>query len=95
MFSGYDEYRQKHIDVWMRTDATGPLISEGECVDSGRTMTLLRTYIDPTTGRERTVRSVTNAVDDNLYVFEVYDEDPAGDEFKTMEITYTRGDEAF
>jgi hypothetical protein len=42
------------------------------------------------TGKPAKIRTVTRIVDPNQHVYEMYAPDPKGNEFKMMEIVYTR-----
>jgi hypothetical protein len=48
------------------------------------------TMDDVFTGKPTKLRTVTRIVDANKHVMEMFGPDPAGKEFKMMEIVYTR-----
>lgn len=88
--SGYDNIKNKHIDVWMDTMGTFFMASEGNCSEDGKSLEMTADFPDPS-GKIFKVRTISRAISDDKMVFEMYMVDPSSDqEFKNMEITYTR-----
>ncbi|UCH94056.1 MAG: DUF1579 family protein [Candidatus Aminicenantes bacterium] len=90
VITGYDNYKQKVISTTFSNKATDFTILTGTLDKSGKTRidTGMRTNIF--TGREYKIRAVTTIINPDKYIYEYYEPDPNGSEFKVMEITYTR-----
>jgi len=89
-FTGYDNYKKKYVGTWMDTMGTMMMHMQGSGDPSGKVFTLGSTVDDAMTGKSIKVRTVTRIVDANKHVMEMFGPDPAGKEFKMMEIVYTR-----
>ena len=86
---GFDIYKGKHIATWTTTMSTGMTTLEGECSEGGKVTTTWGEFDDPISGMH-TMRTVTTHVDDNKFTEDVYLSMPDGNDFKMMEILYTR-----
>ncbi len=93
-YIGYDNYKQKYVDVWMDTMGTMVMTSQGTCDGTGKVITMRGEYDDPLSGKIKAIRSVYHFVDPNQYILEMYDKGPDGTEFKSMEIVHTRRNSA-
>lgn len=89
-YNGYDNYRKRFIGTWMDSASTFIMVSDGDVDASGRVFTFTADYDDVMTGKKCTMREIVTIVDANKHVFEMYQPDPTGKEFKGMEIVYTR-----
>ncbi len=89
-FTGYDNYKKKYVGTWMDTMGTMMMHMQGSADASGKVFTLGSTVDDAMTGKAIKVKTVTRIVDANKHVMEMFGPDPAGKEFKMMEIVYTR-----
>jgi hypothetical protein len=88
--TGYDNMKQKFVASWIDNMGTGIMLMEGTC-DAGMTQcTYTGEGPDVMTGRYKTYRAVTKKINDDRYVFEMYDRGPDGKEWKNFEIAYTR-----
>jgi hypothetical protein len=87
---GYDNLSQKHIGVWIDSMGTMMMTFEGTCQDSGRVTTTRSEFVDPATGTAMTMKAVTTIIDDSSWKFDSYMSASDGQEFKSMEILYTR-----
>ncbi len=88
--AGYDNVKGVHTMVWCDNMSTSTLYSEGQCADQCKVETHNTVQKDPMTGNDMKVKTVTRFVDNNKHVFEYFMVGPDGNEFKSMEITYTR-----
>jgi hypothetical protein len=88
--TGYDNVLKKYESVWIDNAGTGIMRSEGTADASGNVVNWTGEESDPMTGKLTKVRMVTRFLDDNHHVFEMYIKDPAGKEYKSMEISYER-----
>lgn len=87
---GYDNVSKKFVSTWCDTMTTGLTTSTGSFDAAGKTFNYAGEYNCPMTGEAKKVREVTRMVSESKHVFEMYDKDPEGKEFKTLEVTYTR-----
>lgn len=88
---GYDNIKKKYVSTWMDNSSTGIFMSTGTTDASGKVTTYYGKTDDPMTGqKDKVVKSIAREVHADKAVFEMYDKTPDGQEFKTMEITYTR-----
>ena len=89
-FLGYDNATHKHVSTWIDTMGTGVMLSEGSCDESGKVFTLVGSYFDPMIGKETKAKSISRIISNDKHVFEMYGLSEKGEEFKTLEVTYTR-----
>jgi hypothetical protein len=89
--TGYDNFKQKYISSWIENMSTGMYTSEGTFDQSGKVLTLHGKIDEPMTGeRDKLVRFVARFISKDKHVFEIYDLVGRPDEFKAVEMTYTR-----
>jgi len=87
---GYDNYRKMYVGTWVDTMNTTILSMRGNADPSGKVITTYGTMDEPMLGViGRTVKYVSRVVDKNTCRFVMYDLH-AGDDYKVMEIAYTR-----
>ncbi len=87
---GYDNAANSYVTVWLDSASTGVMTSKGTVDESGKVFTFNGEYTCPITGEKRQTREVLRVVDNKTRVFEMFDKDPEGKEFKALEVTYTR-----
>lgn len=88
--TGFDNVSKKYFNVWADNMGTGIMTSEGTADGSGKTFTYHSHYNCPITGGEKHVKAVTKIEGDDKFVFQMFDKDPAGKEFQSLEVAYTR-----
>jgi hypothetical protein len=93
-FEGYglmafDNYKKEYVSIWCDNWSTMIMTMTGTEDESGAT-TLTGTIPDPETGKDIVLKSISTMKDDNTFLYEMYRQDPGGEEFKNMVITYTR-----
>lgn len=89
--TGYDNFKQKYVSSWIENMSTGMYMSEGTVDQSGKVLTFHGKIDEPATGeRDKLVRFVARIISKDKHVFEIYDLVGRPDEFKAVEITYTR-----
>jgi len=86
----YDNHRKVYISTWIDNMGTGMMITEGKWDESAGGIVLNGKMVDPSIGKEVSVREVFKIIDDNTHVMEMYKAGHDGKEFKCMEIKYTR-----
>lgn len=86
---GYDNHAGKYVSTWFDSMSTGLNCFEGSASADGKSITQECSYDDPVRGPV-VWRSVTNIVDDNTLVYEMYITPKGGKEEKEMEMTLTR-----
>lgn len=88
--TGYDNYRNLYVNTWADNMSTQLLVCRGNRDFDGKILTLYGEMDEPAIGvRGRTVKYVTRIIDKDNRIFEMYDLF-AGDNYKVMEIGYTR-----
>ena len=88
---GYDNLAKRYLAIWTDNFFTGVMHFHGSCDASGKVITLAGEYNHPmkdgALSRERWVYRIIN---ENKFVFEMWQPDEDGKEFLHGEITYTR-----
>jgi hypothetical protein len=88
---GYDNFRGEYNMVWVDNLGTGITTAKGQPDSTGKIITFTGKMDEPTTGeRDKNVRYVYRIDDPDHHVFEGWDLVGTPQEFKVMEITYTR-----
>lgn len=88
--TGYDNYKNLYVSIWIDSLSTQIQISKGGMDPEGRTLTMYGEMDEPMLGvHGRTVKFVTRIDTKDRHTFAMYDLH-AGDDYKVMEITYTR-----
>ncbi len=90
-FWGYNTITNKYEGFWIDTASTVMQTDSGDVDDAGKVWTMIGEVPNPQTGQSMKKRSVITLQDNDHHSIEMYFETPDG-EFKTMEITYTRGE---
>lgn len=88
--TGYDNARKKYVGTWVDSMNTGISAMEGTLDAAGKVLTMTTEMVDPMTGKKVKQRSVTRLESPDRHVFEMYERDKSGKEFKSLEIVYTR-----
>lgn len=87
---GFNNDSGKYEGFWIDNASTFMQTEEGAVDESGNVWTMTGTMINPETGQEMTRRSVITLKDSDHHDMEMYFAVPNGNEFKSMEIEYTR-----
>jgi len=88
---GYDNFRKQYVSTWVDSMSTSILYMTGTADETGKVITYTGKADDPMTGqKDKPYKSVLRKISDDKAVFEMYDRTPEGQEFKAMEIEYTR-----
>ena len=88
--TGYDNFKQKYVSTWVDNMGTQVMLSKGDADPAGRVFTYYAEVDDPMEGKqELMLKEVIRVIDKDKHVFEMYNLS-MGDNFKVMEITYTR-----
>ncbi len=88
---GYDNFRKQYVSTWVDSMSTGIMYMTGTPDETGKIITYTGKTDDPVTGqKDKPFRMVLRKITDDKVIFEAYDRTPEGQEFKTMEIEYTR-----
>ena len=87
---GFDNTKQTFNTVWISDNQTSMFISEGKGESGNKVITLMGKATCAATGqRDIPMKCIYRMLTPDKHVFEMYD-GSKGDNFKTMEITYTR-----
>ena len=88
---GYDNGLKCYVSMWVDSMSTGLMTSKGQCDASGKVFTFSGDMYDPMVQKNKTVKSILRIINNEKHVFEMFDKDDTGKEFKSMSIIYTRG----
>ena len=86
---GYDNAKKVFVTSWIDNVGTGMIFMEGVWDDQTKSIIYKGTMVDPTNGKDISIRQVMKFPDDNSQIMEMYTTSN-GNEIKTMEIKYTR-----
>ena len=88
---GFDNYKKKYIMSYADSLGTAIYTGEGKLDPSNKVMTSFGKMDDFLTGdRDKPVKYVMRIISKDKHVFEIYDEVGSPNEYKALEITYTR-----
>ena len=87
--TAYDNAKQKFLNTWIDNFGTGIMNMEGKYDEGTKTFTYTGTTVDPLSKKDVNVRQTIQFVDDDHHHMEMFMTDK-GQEFKTMEIDFTR-----
>jgi len=88
---GYDNYAQKYNSLWIDSYSTMFFLQTGTCNEDGSIFTFEGTYDDYMTGQKnKKSKTVLRVVDKDTRILEMFDTAPDGQEYRSMEMTYTR-----
>ena len=87
--TGYDNAKKIFVNSWIDNMGTGMMYLEGSWDDQNKSISFKGKVVDPATGNDLPVREIVKFPDDNSQIMEMY-MTANGNEFKTMEIKFTR-----
>lgn len=88
--TGYDNYRKMYTSGWIDSMGTAMSISKGSVGPAGKVFRFYGEMDEPMLGViGRVVKSETKLVDNDHYTFSIFDLH-AGEDYKVLEVTYTR-----
>lgn len=87
---GYDNTVGELQSIWVDNMGTGMMTGTGEVSEDGKTITWTMHFNCPMRNQRITMREVERHINDNEFVLEMYGPDLEGNEYKLMEISYTR-----
>lgn len=88
---GYSNYAKMYWATWTDDGSTGMMYAEGTASADGKTITLLGIYDDPMSNTmNKPWKQVMTMIDDDHHLFEAYEKVGTPEEYKMMEMTYTR-----
>ena len=89
-FWGYNTIDKRYEGFWIDSACTFMQHETGSVDGSGKEWTMVGSMTDPQSGRPMTKRSVIKLMDNDRHAMEMFFVSPDGQEFKGMEIQYTR-----
>ena len=87
---GYDRFQNKYVTFWIDNMSTAFFLTSGNLDESGKIMTETGIWPDPMTGGTVTIRAVTTCINEDKFIYEMYQTGQDGKEFKVMESVSTR-----
>ena len=88
---GYDAFKKKYTGVWVDNFGTSLYQMEGTYDAAKKTMTVIMTGPEPTTGKQLTMRTVTTYVDKDTKTFEMFGPDPTGQSDEMVKMMSLQG----
>jgi hypothetical protein len=89
-YLGFDRNKSKVIELFMTSSETGIMHNEGEISKDGKTITCSGMKLDPATGRDGKIRTVTTIIDKDNYTLEWFTTGADGKETKAVTLTHKR-----
>ena len=90
-YLGYDNIRKEYQSIWFDNMMTGMMVATGEFDPATKTLSEHGTFSCPMTGEtQRWFRTAWTVVDPNHASYQSFSRTPSGQEFKSMDIQYTR-----
>ena len=86
---GYDNATEEFTMTWIDNIGTGTAIAKGKYDESTNSITMNGTMVDPMSKQELKIKQILKFLDDDHQLIEMYI-DFNGQEFKSMEIEFTR-----
>lgn len=87
---GYNNASKKFESTWRDNMGTGLMFTTGEYDPASKSITFTGSSVDPMTKKEKMFKEIYTIVDDNTRKMEMFDTDPTGKEYKSMEIELKR-----
>lgn len=88
---GFDNAAKEYQSIWIDNMGTGIMTGVGTYDSDTKTFEYKGTYSCPMeNGKDKSYRSVTKIMSDDKYTFEMYMPSPEGQEYRALEIVYTR-----
>lgn len=88
---GFDNAKQRYVATWIDNMGTNIMpVMEGTADKSGKVITIAGTLEDPVRLKSMSVREVWTIKSQDEHDFEMWTKDETGQEFKVLEIVYTR-----
>lgn len=87
-YTGYDNVSGQYVGTWMDTMSTGVMTSHGAA--EGDNYKFTSTMPDPVSGKPMETTTRVVVVNKDKHVMEMWMPGPGGQQFKMMEIVYTR-----
>ncbi|MCP4633461.1 MAG: DUF1579 domain-containing protein [candidate division Zixibacteria bacterium] len=89
--TGYDNFKEQYVSFWIDEMSTSMMISYGTPDESGKLVTYEGTYDDLITGeKDKKSKSIMRIIDNDNRIYEMFEWDEDGKEYKSFEIVYTR-----
>lgn len=88
--TGYDNTTGFVTSVWYDNMGTTTTVLTGSYANPGDPLVLYGKMLDPVTGQDMAVRTVTTFISHDESLFEYFATAPGADEVKVMELRYTR-----
>lgn len=86
----YNNASKKFESTWVDNMGTGVMFMTGTYNPKTKTTTFTGICTDPITGKDKKYRETYTIVDDNTRKMEMFDTDPSGKEYKSMEMVIKR-----
>jgi len=88
--TAYDKTAGEYISTWIDNFGTGVMVFKGNVDASGKALDMVADYFDPMTKQNQKHRIHLTVIDENNTKMEYFVKSEAAEEFKSMEIAYTK-----
>lgn len=89
--TGFDNFKKKYVFSYVDNMGTALFTGEGKLDPAKKVLTSFGKMDEPGTGEtDKPTKYITRIISKDKHVFEIYDEVGSPNEFKALEITYTR-----
>lgn len=88
-FIGYDNAKKHYNSIWFDNMGTGMMKAFGKYYPSTKKFVEHGKFVDPVMGT-RAFRGVTEIINNDKHIYEIYVTGPDGKEFRMMKIVYNR-----
>lgn len=88
--TAYDNVAKVFKGTWIDNFGTGIIVVSGQKSPDGKAIELRGDYVNPMTGLKEEIRLVTRVLDADTHSFEYFSKAPGQEEFKGVEIVYSR-----
>ncbi|MFT7668627.1 MAG: hypothetical protein ACI8X5_001321 [Planctomycetota bacterium] len=89
LIQGYDKINEEYVSIWLDNMSTRPAISSGTTDDKG-VLTSIGVMYDVSTPAGRPSKFISSPQGEDAALFQLLDNNMAGEEFKVFEMNYSR-----
>lgn len=87
---GYDNHRKEYVSTWIDSTSTSITTMSGKVDRTGKVWTFRGQQVDPVSKVKIQMRDVISVINRDKHVMKAYRKAPGGEEFKLMELVFTR-----
>lgn len=88
--TAFDKVKKEYLSTWVDNMGTGIMMFRGKVSDTDGTMEMEADYLNPMTNQQERHKTVETIIDEDTYKMEYFVQAPGQEEYRTMEVIYTR-----